>query len=94
MAAFTAPEQPPKGQALKHRAHAPKSRSSNAAAKRGLALHSVTLRLSTAAVRALRRVAAERSLDYEEPYSQQAIVEAALREWLTRNGIALADAGD
>jgi hypothetical protein len=45
-------------------------------------------------VRALRRAAAERSLDYKEPYSQQAIVEAALREWLTRNGIALADVGD
>lgn len=91
--AFTAAERPVKGRASRSRAPAPKSCLSSAAGKRGLALHSVTLRLTPAAVRALRRAAAERSLDYEEPFSQQAIVEAALREWLTRNGIALADAG-
>lgn len=81
-------------QAPKHRAPARKFRSSSVTAKRGLALHSVTLRLSPAVVRALRRAAAERSLDYVEPFSQQAIVEAALREWLARNGVSAADGAD
>lgn len=57
-------------------------------------LQSITLRLTTDAVRMLRRAAALRGLDYVQPYTQQAIVEAALREWLARNGVSPADGGD
>lgn len=93
-AAFATSKQPPMEQAPQRFAPARKSRPASPAAKRGLALHSVTLRLSPAVVHAMRRAAAERSLDYVEPFSQQAIVESALREWLSRNGFAVADAGD
>ena len=46
----------------------------------------VTLRLPLPLVRALRRAAAERSLDYDQPYTQQAIVESALDHWLRSAG--------
>lgn len=55
-------------------------------ARRAYGLHSVTLRLSPELVQALRRTSAERSVEYLEPYTQQAIVEAALRDWLARTG--------
>ncbi len=47
---------------------------------------SVTLRLPLPLVQSLRRAAAERSLDYAEPFTQQAIVESALSEWLRSAG--------
>jgi hypothetical protein len=47
---------------------------------------SVTLRLSAPIARTLRHAAIQRSLDYKEPYTQQAIAEAALSAWLERNG--------
>ena len=47
---------------------------------------SVTLRLPLALVHVLRRAAAERSLEYAEPFTQQAIVESALLEWLRSAG--------
>lgn len=63
---------------------------SNAAVRRTAhgpqALQSVTLRLSTEVVQVLRRAAAERGLDYAEPFSQQAIAESALRDWLSGHG--------
>ena len=59
--------------------------------RRGTPLHTVTLRLSSPVVRALRKASAQRSLDYVEPFSQQAIAETAIREWLNRNGFAIGD---
>ena len=56
---------------------------------RGMALQSVTLRLNPQIVRALRRAASERALDYVEPYTQQAIAETALLRWLTDEGYAI-----
>ena len=53
---------------------------------RGQARQSVTVRLSPVVVRALRRAAAQRTLDYREPYTQQAIAEAGLMLWLRREG--------
>jgi len=50
-------------------------------------LRSVTLRLPWSLADALRRTSIHRSLNYVEPYSQQAIAEAALREWLVRENI-------
>jgi hypothetical protein len=47
-------------------------------------LRSVTLRLPASLAETLRRVSMQRSLHYIEPFSQQAIVEAALRLWLRR----------
>ena len=47
---------------------------------------SVTLRLREPIARNLRRASIERSLDYREPYTQQAIADAALSLWLERNG--------
>lgn len=53
-------------------------------------LRSVTLRLHASTAEALRRASIQRSLDYIEPFSQQAIVEAALRRWLEDAGFLLA----
>ena len=49
-------------------------------------LRSVTLRLRVATADALRRASMERALEYKQPFTQQAIVEAALAAWLARNG--------
>jgi len=49
-------------------------------------LRSVTLRLRASTAEALRRASMQRSLDYIEPFSQQAIVEAALQRWLETSG--------
>jgi len=57
--------------------------------QKGGATQSVTIRLSRSSALALRRVSIQRSLDYQEPYSQQAIVEAALTAWLTHNGYSI-----
>jgi len=54
-------------------------------------LRSVTLRLRASVAEALRRASMERSLDYAEPFSQQAIVEAAIRDWLQSAGHPVAD---
>ena len=54
-------------------------------------LRSVTLRLRMSVADALRRASIQRSLDYTEPYSQQAIVEEALRDWLANAGYALTE---
>ncbi|MBI3834127.1 MAG: hypothetical protein HY287_07345 [Planctomycetes bacterium] len=51
-------------------------------------MRSVTLRLREPIARNLRRASVERSLEYKEPYTQQAIVDAALSVWLGRNGYA------
>jgi hypothetical protein len=40
---------------------------------------------------ALRNESIKRSLDYVEPFSQQAIVETALRSWLNGQGYRLDD---
>lgn len=53
---------------------------------RATSLRSVTLRLHPEIATALRRASIERSLDYEEPYTQQSIAEQALREWFASNG--------
>ncbi len=62
-----------------------------AASRRPEPLRSVTLRLRTSVAKALRRTSMERSLDYAEPFSQQAIVEAAIRDWLQSEGYPVAD---
>jgi len=49
-------------------------------------MQSVTLRLSEPIARKLRKSSIDRSLEYREPYTQQAIVEAALAAWLEGNG--------
>ncbi len=49
-------------------------------------MHSVTVRLQHSLAHALRRASIERSLHYDEPYTQQAIVEAALTAWLKQHG--------
>lgn len=49
---------------------------------------SVTLRLPLPLVRSLRRAAAERSVEYHQPFTQQAIVESALAQWLRAAGYA------
>lgn len=46
----------------------------------------VTLRLQTPIATALRRAAMERSLEYIEPFTQQEIVENAVRSWLEEAG--------
>lgn len=46
----------------------------------------VTVRLAADVTERLRRVCAERSITYDEPRSQQGIVEDALRKWLRRHG--------
>ena len=47
---------------------------------------SMTFRLPTELPAVLLRVAMERKLRREEPFTQQDIVALALREWLERNG--------
>lgn len=47
-------------------------------ARRPEPLRSVTLRLRASVAEALRRESIKRSMDYIEPFSQQAIVEAAV----------------
>lgn len=54
-------------------------------------LRSVTLRFRASVADALRRESIKRSLDYVEPFSQQAIVEAALCSWLHGQGYRLDD---
>lgn len=61
----------------------------SAGAIRGRALRSVTLRMNPSLVRALRRAASERSLDFVEPFTQQAIAESALARWLQDEGYRL-----
>jgi len=59
--------------------------------KRPEPLRSVTLRLRASVADALRRASIQRSLDYIEPFSQQAIVETAVRDWLRNAGYSMAD---
>lgn len=59
---------------------------SHARTHRATSLRSVTLRLHPEIAATLRRASIERSLDYDDPYTQQAIAEQALREWFTSNG--------
>jgi hypothetical protein len=49
-------------------------------------LVSLTTRLSPATAEALRRAALEQRLKRRRPHTQQEIVEAAVRHWLTTNG--------
>jgi hypothetical protein len=49
-------------------------------------LVSLTTRLSPATAEALRRAALEQRLERRRPHTQQEIVEAAVRQWLTMNG--------
>jgi len=51
-------------------------------------LRSVTLRLHASTAEALRRASIQRSLNYIQPFSQQAIVEMALRRWLEDAGFS------
>ncbi len=53
-----------------------------ASTNRARPLRSVTLRLTPDVAEHLRRASIKRSLDYEEPFTQQAITEHALRVWL------------
>ena len=55
------------------------------------ARQSITVRLDARIVRAVRRAASERALDYVEPYTQQAIAEAALLHWLASQRYAVGD---
>ena len=50
-------------------------------------LRSITLRLRASTAESLRRASITRALNYTEPFTQQAIVEAAVREWLAGHGI-------
>ena len=70
------------------RVHTPRNivASQPASLARGMARRSVTLRLDPQVVRALRRAASERALDYVEPFTQQAIAETAVLRWLTDEG--------
>ena len=52
------------------------------------AIVSMTFRLPASLTARLARVAAERKLQRERPFSQQDIVAVALDEWLQRNGYA------
>jgi hypothetical protein len=49
-------------------------------------LVSLTTRLSPATAEALRRASLEQRLKRRRPHTQQEIVEAAVRHWLTTNG--------
>jgi hypothetical protein len=49
-------------------------------------LVSLTTRLSPATAEALRRAVLEQKLQRQRPQTQQEIVEAAVRGWLTANG--------
>jgi len=59
--------------------------------KRPEPLRSVTLRLRASLADALRRASIQRSLDYVEPFSQQAIVETAVCDWLRNAGYSVVD---
>lgn len=59
---------------------------SHAKSVHGQPLRSVTLRLTPDTADALRRAALERGLRYEQPFTQQSIAEAAIRDWLARHG--------
>jgi len=52
------------------------------------AIVSMTFRLPASLTARLARVAAERKLQRERPFSQQDIVAAALEEWFQRHGFA------
>lgn len=54
-------------------------------------LRSVTLRFRASVADALRRESIKRSMDYIEPFSQQAIVEAAVSSWLRDQGYRFDD---
>jgi len=54
--------------------------------RRGQALQSISLRLSPNVVRSLRRAACQRAIDYEEPFTQQGMAEAAITKWLQDHG--------
>lgn len=62
------------------------SRPSKGACFKPCAVQSVTLRLRQPIAQALRTASIERSLNYFEPFTQQAIVESALSTWLEQNG--------
>lgn len=64
----------------------PSRRVGSVVAARGQSLRSVTLRLTPATAYALRRAAAARGVEYEEPFTQQSIAEAAIRLWLADRG--------
>ncbi len=55
-----------------------------APASRGLGI--LTVRLDPALLDALRRAAVERRIAGEQPWSQQEIVQEALREWIEELG--------
>ncbi len=57
--------------------------------RRGQALQSVSLRFHPGVVRALRKAAGERSVDYEEPFTQQGIAEEAITRWLEDQGYSV-----
>ncbi|MFH1417343.1 MAG: hypothetical protein ABII12_03545 [Planctomycetota bacterium] len=57
--------------------------------RRGQALQSVSLRFHPGVVRALRKAAGERSVDYEEPFTQQGIAEEAITRWLEGKGYSV-----
>lgn len=74
----------------RHRA-SPRHRVAAQLTQRPEPLRSVTLRLRASTAEALRRASIQRSLDYVEPFSQQAIVEMALHRWLEEFGNPSAD---
>ncbi len=88
------PLSPPSGQADKHVVVATRTvprrldrpKRGAVASKRPEPLRSVTLRLRASVADALRRASIQRSLDYVEPFSQQAIVETAVGDWLRNAG--------
>ncbi len=49
-------------------------------------LGTLTVRLDPVLLNALRRAAVERRIAGEQPWSQQEIVEEALREWIEERG--------
>ena len=68
----------------------PRANGANGSSGRAASLRSVTLRLHPDVAALLRRAAIERSLEYDEPYTQQGIAEQALRDWLTGKGYVAA----
>jgi hypothetical protein len=89
----------PSSQADKHGVAAPRPvprrldgpKRATVASNRPEPLRSVTLRLPASVADALRRASIQRSLDYIEPFSQQAIVETAVRDWLRNAGYSVVD---
>ena len=77
----------PKQTTSKHQPRKPEPRSQTCLpSRRGQVLQSVSLRLHPGIVRALRMAASERSVDYEEPFTQQGIAEEAITRWLEDQG--------